>query len=254
MAKFESSTVVKRKQWAEFGKNTPGETAIREIFQRFCEAGTVEDRERPGRPSEITEEKIDEVAEVIENEPQSSVRSVATACSIMKKICKTGLRYEVTFYLNGLVNKHNVRYWPETNPHVTIETVMKSPKLNVWCAISKNQLVGPYFFEDDTVNGNNYLSMLQNFFIWEVRKLHNVRSIVFQQDGASAPFSTDVRQYLDNHFPNRWIRRGGPIRWAPRSPDLTPLDFVLWGHVKSNIYKTRVKNVAELKRRINIEI
>ena len=60
MAKFESSTVVKRKLWTEFGKNTPGETTIRETFQRFCETGTVEDRERPGRPSEITEEKIDE--------------------------------------------------------------------------------------------------------------------------------------------------------------------------------------------------
>ena len=104
---------------------------------------------------------------------------------------------------------------------------MKSPKLNVCCAISKNQLVGPYFFEDDTVNGNNYLSMLQNFFIWEVRKLHKVRSIIFQQDGAPSHFSSDVRQYLDNHFPNRWIGRGGPIRWAPRSPDLTPLDFFL---------------------------
>ena len=38
--------------------------------------------------------------------------------------------------------------------------------------MSKNQLVGAYFFEDDTVNGNNYMSMLQNFSIWEVRKLH----------------------------------------------------------------------------------
>ena len=45
MAKFESSTVVKRKLWTEFGKNTPGETTIREKFQRLCETGTVEDRE-----------------------------------------------------------------------------------------------------------------------------------------------------------------------------------------------------------------
>ena len=54
---------------------------------------------------------------------------------------------EATFYLNGLVNKHNVRYWSDTNPHVTIESVMKSPKLNVWCAMSKNQSVGPYFLK-----------------------------------------------------------------------------------------------------------
>ena len=33
-----------------------------------------------------------------------------------------------------------------------------------------------------------------------------------QQDGASAHFSRDVRQYFDKVFPNRC-----PIRWAPRS-------------------------------------
>ena len=71
-----------RSLWTEFGKNTPGETTIIETFQRLCETGTIEDRERSGRPSEITEEKIDEVAEVIENEPQTSVPSVATTCSI----------------------------------------------------------------------------------------------------------------------------------------------------------------------------
>ena len=58
MAKFQSSTVVKRKLWPEFGKNTPGETTLREIFQRFCETGIVEDRERPGRLSEITVTKL----------------------------------------------------------------------------------------------------------------------------------------------------------------------------------------------------
>ena len=184
MAKFQSCTVVKRKLWTEFGKYTPGETTIRETFHRFCETGTVEDRERPGRPSEITEEKIDEVAEVIENEPQSNVRSVATTCSISRttahrimteylslkpckmqfvqelyeedmqdrvEMCKTLIPMlednqiqqnlffsdKATFYLNRLVNKHNVRYWSDTNPRVTIETVTKSLKLNVFCALSK---------------------------------------------------------------------------------------------------------------------
>ena len=41
MAKFESPTVVKRKLWAEFGKNTPAETTIRETFQCFCETGVL---------------------------------------------------------------------------------------------------------------------------------------------------------------------------------------------------------------------
>ncbi len=58
---------------------------------------------------------------------------------------------QAIFYLNGSVNKDNVRYWSEINPHVTIETVMKSPKVNVWCAMSKNELVKPFFFEDDMI-------------------------------------------------------------------------------------------------------
>lgn len=67
---------MKRKLWAEIGKNTPSSTCIKDTFERFCETGTVEDRERSGRPSEITEEKIEEVSDILGNQPQSSVRSV----------------------------------------------------------------------------------------------------------------------------------------------------------------------------------
>jgi hypothetical protein len=33
----------------------------------------------------------------------------------------------------------------------------------------------------------------------------------------------DVRQWLNATFPGRWIGRGGPIAWSPRSPDLPPM-------------------------------
>ena len=36
----------------------------------------------------------------------------------------------------------------------------------------------------------------------------------------------------DNTFLERWIGRGGPAAWPPRSPDINPLDFFLWGYVK----------------------
>ena len=161
---------------------------------------------------------------------------------------------EATFYVNRFVNKHNIIYWCETNPHQTLETVMKSPKLNVWCALSKNQLIGPFFFDDDTVNAKYYLTMLQSFSVPAVKRLRKVRSITFQQDGAPAHFARDVREFLDQNFPNRWIGRGGSIRWAPRSPDLTPLDFFLRGTVKNNVYRTPIENVTELKRRIVDEV
>ena len=144
-----------------------------------------------------------------------------------------------------------MRYWPEDNPHATIETVMNSPKLNAWCAMSKIQLISSFFFEDDTVNGENYLSMLQNFFLPEVRRLYKGHSIIFQQDGASPHFTIDIRQWLNPQFPHRWIGRGSPIRRASSSSDITLLDFFLWGHLKNTIYKTSIKDLTELRRKIN---
>ncbi|GFT73000.1 hypothetical protein TNCV_1976971 [Trichonephila clavipes] len=35
---------------------------------------------------------------------------------------------------------------------------------------------------------------------------------------------------------DRLISRFGPVNWPPRSCDLTPLDYFLWGYVKSLVY------------------
>ena len=78
--------------------------------------------------------------------------------------------------------------------------------------MSSKRLIGPVFFEGDTVDGPKYLSMLREFFIPEVRKMKKMRSIVFQQDGAPPHFAADVRRFLDKTFPGRWIGRDGPIR------------------------------------------
>ena len=36
----------------------------------------------------------------------------------------------------------------------------------------------------------------------------------------------------------------------PRSPDLTPCDYFLWGHLKSKVYLTPPQDVEELRERI----
>lgn len=83
-------------------------------------------------------------------------------------------------------------------------------------------IIGPFFFES-TVNGANYLSMLNN----EVLPVFAQKGmpLFFQQDGAPPHFALSVRQWLNEWFPERWIGRGSSIPWAPRSPDLNPLDF-----------------------------
>ena len=70
--------------------------------------------------------------------------------------------------------------------------------------------------------------------------------IGYQQDGAPPHWRMDVRDSLNATFPNRWIGRDGPNCWPPRSPDLTPLDFFLWGYVKDRVFATPVNDIGEL--------
>ncbi|GFW21747.1 uncharacterized protein TNCV_2529461 [Trichonephila clavipes] len=57
---------------------------------------------------------------------------------------------------------------------------------------------------------------------------------------APAHFSADVRSALDTSYPRRWIRWGCPVNWPACSPDLSCLDFFLWGHMKSLVYTSPV--------------
>ena len=56
--------------------------------------------------------------------------------------------------------------------------------------------------------------------------------------------------FLDATFPNMLIGRDGPRPWPPRSPDITPLDFFLWRHVKDKVFSTPVPDITNLKARI----
>ena len=78
---------------------------------------------------------------------------------------------EATFHLSGKVNRHNVRIWGSQNPHATQEHVRDSPKLNVWCGLSHNEVIGPFFFAEKTVNGKTYLDMLEQFFFPQIEHL-----------------------------------------------------------------------------------
>ena len=71
-------------------------------------------------------------------------------------------------------------------------------------------------------------------------------AMYFQHDGAPSHYTLHVMQHLNDTFPTRWIGRGSTINWPPRSPDLTPLDFCLWGLMKSEVYRKKVDTRDEL--------
>lgn len=78
----------------------------------------------------------------------------------------------------------------------------------------------------------------------------NLQNMHYQQDRAPAHFSLPVRSYLGQEFPGRWIGRSGPVEWGPRSPDLTRLDYFLWGELKRLLYKREFNTVPELSQKI----
>jgi len=160
---------------------------------------------------------------------------------------------EAMFKLNGHVNRHNSVYWNSENPHIIIQKEVNLPGVMVWAGIWAEGIIGPFFFEGN-VDGKSYHDMLKNKFWPSVKHFVHRRGLWFMQDGAPAHWSTVVRKWLDANFPNRWIGRGGSIAWPPRSPDLTPPDFFLWGYLKDKVYSRKPRTIEELKSSIECEI
>lgn len=125
-------------------------------------------------------------------------------------------------------------------------------KVNLWSGILNGKVIGPYELPQ-TLNSGSYLNFLQNVLpnLLEDVPLTISRAMWFQNDGCPAHFARSVRDHLNNEYPQRWIGRLGPISWPPRSPDLNPLDFFLWGYLKEIIYSKPIHNLAELRARIN---
>ncbi|GFT44494.1 hypothetical protein TNCV_3250871 [Trichonephila clavipes] len=161
---------------------------------------------------------------------------------------------EAHFWLNGYVNKQHCRIWSEANPQVYIETPLHPEKLTVWCALWAGGIIGPYFFKNDeghnvTVNGDRYRAMITNFFIPELNN-HDVQELWFQQDGATCHTARATIDLLKDTFGDRLISRFGPVNWPPRSCDLTPLDYFLWGYVKSLVYADKPQTLDHLEDNI----
>jgi hypothetical protein len=69
--------------------------------------------------------------------------------------------------------------------------------------------------------------------------------LLTRQHGSAPHFGRQVTAFMNQHFPDRWIGRGGSAAWPARSPNLSPLDFFLWGHMKSLVYAVKSNSRAD---------
>lgn len=159
---------------------------------------------------------------------------------------------EAIFSRSGYFNQHNMHFYSVENPHVNHESSHQHRfSVNVWAGIIGNRLLGPVFLPN-RLNGEGFLDFLSNTLedMLDDLPLAERRDMWLQLDGAPPHFHAGVRQWINEHFPNNWIGRGGVVNWPARSPDMIPLDFFLWGHVKSSVYRTPVENEDVLRGRI----
>ncbi|GFX08598.1 uncharacterized protein TNCV_4170971 [Trichonephila clavipes] len=155
--------------------------------------------------------------------------------------------------------------WPARSPDL-------NPIENVWDALGrqvagrnyppthKNTLIRALTEEWDKlpqqlldnvvqINGDRYRATITNFFIPELNN-HDVQELWFQQDGATCHTARATIDLLKDTFGDRLISHFGPVNWPPRSCDLTPLDYFLWGYVKSLVYADKPQSLDHLEDNI----
>lgn len=157
---------------------------------------------------------------------------------------------EAYFYLTLPINNQNNRQWSKSQPYIGVEKPLHDQKILVWCAISAKRVFGPFYFEEN-VNQYNYRDMLINYFWPKVLRTAEYEKYYFQQDGAKPHTAETVQTWLHGKFGKKFIDKN---LWPPRSSDLNPCDFFLWGHLKSVVYNPMPKTLDDLKANLEREI
>lgn len=167
---------------------------------------------------------------------------------------------EANFHLDGSVNTHNCRIWEPENPCSILQVPLHSPKVTVWCGFTASFILGPYFFEELTargpvtcsINGQRYATLLENKIVPDLQARQCLSRTIFMQDGAPPHISRCVKDVLKTHFTEeRVISRHFPYPWPPRSPDLNPCDFWLWGNLKHLVSRDNPRTLPDLKDSIS---
>lgn len=178
---------------------------------------------------------------------------------------------EATFCMDGEVNSQNVRRYapakvygqpvggkPDHFRHIHT----KYPrKVMVFLGLhSSGKTFGLKFYEDKTIDGDEYWKLLRYTCIPQLKALNNPQGtldgMMWQQDGARVHRTQKVLTYLDGQFDDRMIAMDSyqGHDWPARSPDCNPLDFFCWGYLKSKVFSPKPGSMEELKARIRQEV
>lgn len=134
------------------------------------------------------------------------------------------------------------------SPHERSEDDRETEKVTVWCEMLNHHVNGLYYFDHPIVNGDTYISSLNNIFLPILPSLPS--DTIFEQDGAPTHYRKTVGHLLDEKLPGLWIGRRVPIRWPAHSSDLIRIKVFSRVYVKDNISQTPHHNLTRLRKKI----
>ena len=104
---------------------------------------------------------------------------------------------KATFYVNGCVNQHKCHIWGTKQLNEIHKYVRGSPKVNVWCGLLYDCVIGPFFFSESTITGVVYLDLLEQHVFPQIETFEQESRVIFMQDGAPPHFGWFVTNVLN---------------------------------------------------------
>ncbi|GBM10999.1 hypothetical protein AVEN_1334-1 [Araneus ventricosus] len=128
--------------------------------------------------------------------------------------------------------------WAKKNPCRHQPVPLHSEKVIVWCGFKASLIVEPFFVGEIgpagpvtcTFTGVHYESLFAQPYQSSTPTACICRLRIFLQGGTPPHVANPVKRVLSLHFRNDRIPSCHfPTNCPPRSPDLNPCDFWLWG-------------------------
>jgi len=301
------TTTLRKWGSAHRGEPKPAYNTVKNIINKFETSGRLEDNLESTvgrRNSSRTPDIVEEAERIIEEDPTTSVRTLARDLSISKTSAHRVLREdlkkypykiqpghelkehhiaerqrlaseicelidrkildpmklissdEAHFHLCGYINKQNDRRWASERPSSVEQRPLHPQYTTVWAAISSDGVEDFQFIRNKKVNSSLYTEILE-VFISRLTRKGKTRTHWFQQDGARAHTTKENLEKLRQSFEGRIISRRFPqlfpgegVEWPPNSPDLSPMDFFVWGRVKDLVFKRKPRDLDDLEEKI----
>jgi hypothetical protein len=117
--------------------------------------------------------------------------------------------------------------------------------IGVWVGMSRRRIVGPILFWE-TLNSQRYCDTIL-YPLFAQLKVDETDKAYFQQNGAMNHIAHMSMALLDDVLADRIISK---TIWPPRSPDLSPPRFFLWGAMKNSVYSNIRQTIDEMKMAI----